>query len=40
MGDEARKKVRGHPVSYYFDKMDSVREKTLAQFRDYNDEWL
>lgn len=40
MGTEARETVKGHPVEYYFDKMNGVRRITLDTFKNIDDEWL
>ena len=40
MGEDARKTIRGNPASYYLDELAAMREKTLAQFRQYDDDWL
>lgn len=40
LGDEARREIRGYPASYYLDELSKMREKTLAQFKKYDDEWL
>lgn len=40
MGAKARQLIRGNPINYYLDELAAMREKTLAQFRQYDDEWL
>lgn len=40
LGEEARQTIKGHPVSYYLDELAAMRELTLAQFRQYDDDWL
>ena len=40
LGDHARREIRGHPVSYYLDKLQQVRAQTLDQLRQVGDEWL
>ena len=40
LGDTGRKEIRGHDVQYYLDRIAAVREKTLAELKTKNDEWL
>ena len=40
LGDEARRQIRGRPLNYYLDQLESVRTETLDQLRHYNDDWL
>ena len=40
LGEPARKEIKGHPLSYYLDTLQHVRENTLAQFRQRDDDWL
>ncbi len=40
LDDPAREQVRGNPIDYYLHEMAAVREATLTQLRQYDDEWL
>jgi uncharacterized damage-inducible protein DinB len=40
LGQGARKTINKNSVNYYIDEMSKVREKTLTQFKDLNDDWL
>ncbi len=40
LGDAGRKNIKGHDVKYYIDKITTVREKTLAELKKKDDEWL
>ena len=40
LGKEARKSIKGHDLSYYLDKLKSVREHTLAELQKRDDAWL
>ncbi|MFS0782773.1 DinB family protein [Bacillus sp. 1P06AnD] len=40
LGDEARIHVKGNPLSFYLDKLATVRSATLEEFRKRDDEWL
>ena len=40
MGDEARKKHKGKPISYYLDIYNEVRENTLEYLKEKDDKWL
>ncbi len=40
LGEAARKEIKGHPLNYYLDNLQQVRENTLTQFRQRNDDWL
>lgn len=40
LGDKARDLIKGHPLEFYMEKLDSVREHTLAEFAKRDDEWL
>lgn len=40
LGDEGRKEIKGHEVKYYLDKINAVREKTLAELKKKDDKWL
>lgn len=40
LGDPARAEIKGHNLDYYLERLHSVREKTLAEFRKRDDAWL
>jgi uncharacterized damage-inducible protein DinB len=40
LGDEARKTIKGHSLGFYLQKLESVREKTLKEFSNRDDDWL
>ena len=40
LGDQARQTIKGNPISYYLDELAALRQKTLAQFSQYDDAWL
>jgi len=40
LGDEARKTIKGRSVDYYLSALHSARERTLAEFRKRDDQWL
>jgi uncharacterized damage-inducible protein DinB len=40
LGALGREKIHGNPLSYYFDNLRIIREKTLAEFAKRNDTWL
>jgi uncharacterized damage-inducible protein DinB len=40
LGEPARKAVKGHPLDYYLKILQENREKTLAEFRKRDDQWL
>ena len=40
LDDPARQQIRGNPIDYYLQEMAAVREATLTQLRQYDDEWL
>ena len=40
LGDEARKTIKGNSLDFYLQKLESVREKTLKEFSNRDDEWL
>jgi len=40
LGEPARQTIRGNPISYYLDELQAMREKTLAQLQQYDDDWL
>jgi uncharacterized damage-inducible protein DinB len=40
LGDLGREKIKGKPLEFYLDKLNTVRERTLTEFKNRNDEWL
>lgn len=40
LGAEARQTIKGQPIGYYLSELQAIRELTLTQFRQYDDEWL
>jgi uncharacterized damage-inducible protein DinB len=40
LGDIGRAVIKGHPISFYKEKMDSVRNATLQRFQSLPDTWL
>jgi uncharacterized damage-inducible protein DinB len=40
LGDEGRKKIKGHELKYYIDLVTEVREKTLSELKKKDDAWL
>lgn len=40
LGDEGREIIKGNDLSYYMDRMNAVRTKTLELFTQVDDEWL
>ena len=40
LGEPARKSIRGNDLKYYLDTLSEVREKTLAEFKKRDDQWL
>ncbi len=40
LGEEARLKIKGNPLSYYKDAIDEVRAKTKAEMKKLDDKWL
>lgn len=40
LGNEAREKLKGKPISYYLKKWDEVRAKTKEMLKTKDDEWL
>lgn len=40
LGAEARKTIKGNPLSFYTDALDEVRKITLAEFKKRDDNWL
>jgi len=40
LGEAARQTIRGHELAYYLDRLQEVREHTLAELRKRDDIWL
>ena len=40
LGEAARKAIKGNGLDYYLDALHQVREKSLAEFRKRDDDWL
>lgn len=40
LGERARQTIKGHSLDYYLSALHRTREKTLAEFRIRDDEWL
>lgn len=40
LGDKGRKTIKGNNLDYYLSTLAEVREKTLAEFRKRDDQWL
>lgn len=40
LGEQGRQHIKGHELSYYIERMDEVRGKTLELFRTVDDAWL
>jgi uncharacterized damage-inducible protein DinB len=40
LGEPARKAIKGNSLDYYLDALHQVREKSLAEFRKRDDNWL
>ncbi|MEM6697588.1 MAG: DinB family protein [Bacteroidota bacterium] len=40
LGDKGRKKIKGHPIDFYLEKLESVRMNSLEEFAKRDDEWL
>ena len=40
LGDTARKMIKGHPLEFYLEKLETVRENTLKEFAKRDDDWL
>jgi hypothetical protein len=40
LGDEGRKKIKGHDLDYYISIMTEVRENTLKEFKKRDDKWF
>ena len=40
LGDDARAQIKGNPLEFYLEKLEKVREHTLAEFANRDDDWL
>jgi uncharacterized damage-inducible protein DinB len=40
LGAEARKTIKGNPLSFYTDALDEVRKTTMTEFKKRDDQWL
>ncbi|MEF2965809.1 DinB family protein [Paenibacillus sp. M1] len=40
LGEEGREKIKGNPLDYYLEKLETVRNRTFELFKTVNDEWL
>lgn len=40
LGDDGRRDIKGHEVTYYLDLIAEVRQKTLEEFKKKDDAWL
>jgi len=40
LGEKARREIRGHPLDYYLELLNRVRQKTLSEFAKRTDDWL
>jgi uncharacterized damage-inducible protein DinB len=40
LGDEGRKNIKGHDLTYYLNILSETREKSLAELRKRDDKWL
>lgn len=40
LDEPARQTIKGHPIGYYLNELQGMRELTLTQFRQYEDDWL
>ena len=40
LGDDARAQINGNPLEFYLEKLEKVREHTLAEFANRDDDWL
>lgn len=40
LGEQARKTIKGNPLDFYLEKLESVREYTLSEFAKRDDDWL
>jgi hypothetical protein len=40
LDEPARQQIKGHPIDDYLAELQAIRELTLTQFRQYDDDWL
>ena len=40
LGDAGRKEIKGHDIAWYLDILKQTREKTLTEFKKYDDTWF
>jgi len=40
LGERGRQIIKGNPLEYYLEKLNSVREATLAELKNRDDKWL
>lgn len=40
LGDAGRNEIKGHDAQYYLDKINAVRDETLAKLKTKDDKWL
>ncbi|WP_036746918.1 DinB family protein [Paenibacillus sp. UNC451MF] len=40
LGDLGRKEIHGHPLDYYIDELNQMRQTTLEEFKQRDDDWL
>ncbi len=40
LGDKGRDEIKGNPIEFYLEKLDSVREVTKTEFAKRDDDWL
>lgn len=40
LGDEGRKQIKGNNLDYYLNALQEVRQKTLSEFKNRDDNWL
>ncbi|MED2737642.1 DinB family protein [Bacillus toyonensis] len=40
LGDLGRNQIKGYPLEYYIEKLDTVRNRTLEEFKKKSDKWL
>jgi hypothetical protein len=40
LGDAGRKTIKGHPLDFYLEALQTAREKSLAEFRKRDDAWI
>lgn len=40
LADKGRNEIKGNPLEFYIDKLNTVRNRTLSEFQKRNDDWL